>query len=223
MSPSVEPLLYPPRLFVQPYSDRFAGSGSMDSFLSAAGLGADGLFSAVRGDASGDPVLGGGGRRLRRAAPTVPLAVLYSEMTDSVVDMALAVDSFGTAAAVLEVSRRHAEIDRLWMCSSDLGLLEHLRDHTPAARLVHMGDPASQPSGAEQHAARLRLGGIDAVLVAEDRVTAGLAALMHRFGRLLLAQGADHERTASRALRNGVDGVTGIDAEVLRGARDAIS
>jgi len=80
-------------------------------------------------------------------------------------------------------------------------------------------DPESEGSGPEAHAAHLRRLSIDGVLINEERATAGMVALMHRFGRLVVAVGANYRRTAGRALSNGADGVCGTDAEALADAR----
>lgn len=220
--PVVPPLLDPPVLLAHRGASRHAEPDSLEAHRLALRLGASGLLTTVRSGQDG-PVLGAEPRRLRRraASQAVTLRELYDSLGRGRVEVALRVPDVPTGRAVASEARRLGEIERLWICSTELSVLVELRADTAAARLLHHCTPASAEGGAERHASRLRSSGIDGILVAESEVSAGLVALMHRFGRLVVAEGADHERTAVRGLGNGVDGVVGNDVEALVEARTA--
>lgn len=106
-------------------------------------------------------------------------------------------------------------LERLWVRSPDLAILDAVRAGSPAARLLHSCVPTAQPQGAERHAAVLRERDIQGVMVPVDRVGAGLVALMHRFGRSVAAEGAEHPRMVRAAVSAGVDVVSGPTARAL--------
>ncbi len=220
MSPSVDPILDPPLLFATAEGSRGAGPGSPHSHNIAADQGADGVHTEATLEEAGRVLVGPAPRRFRRTPARLDLTDLYEDPDAKQLSHMFAVDRLETAEAVLDISRRHTRIQRLWICSGDVELLEVLRSVSPAVRLLHHSDPAREPLGAEQHAARLRTAGIDGVLVEENNVSAGLVALMHRFGRLVVAHGAHYERTARRALGHGVDAVTGANPLLLVAARN---
>lgn len=121
-----------------------------------------------------------------------------------------------TALGVVAEARRRGMLERLWVTSADLAVLDAVREDSPATRLLHACDPTDQPRGAERHAAVLREHEIQGVMVPADRVGAGLVALMHRFGRTIGADGTEYVRMVRAALASGVDIVCGPSAAVLR-------
>jgi hypothetical protein len=121
------------------------------------------------------------------------------------------------ALGVVAQARRLGMLERLWVTSADLALLEVVRGDSPATRLLHICDPAVQPQGAERHAASLRECQIQGVMVPPERAGAGLVALMHRFGRMVGVEGAQYPRMVHAARAAGVDIVCGPSAEALRG------
>ena len=143
------------------------------------------------------------------------LAELQAVLAAAHADLAVLVDDAALGRDVATEARRLGEIERLWICSPSLPTLVELRAETAAARLLHRCSPAGADGGAERHAARLRAEGVDGALVAEAEVSAGLVALLHRLGRLVVAEGANHPRTAARGLAHGVDGIVGTDVEAL--------
>ena len=118
----------------------------------------------------------------------------------------------GNVGQALEQARVRGFRGRIWLISGDEELLVGVRSsagHVGSPGTLHMTDPRSSNKGAEAHAAWLRQVGIDGVVAPEEHTSAGLVALMHRFRRLLVAEGADYRRTARRALGHGADGVIG--------------
>ena len=61
--------------------------------------------------------------------------------------------------------------------------------------------------GPEQHAARLRELGVDAVNLHQSEWTAGTVALYHRFGRYCLGWDAQQPRVITSLLDMGMDGI----------------
>lgn len=214
--PAVPPLVDPPVLFAERGASRHVEPDSLEAHRLALRLGATGVLTSVRaGD--GGLVLGPGPRRLRRrsAVAGVGLDELYGVVAGTGTQLAVLVPDAVVGRAVATEARRLGEIERLWICSPSLDALVELRAETLAARLLHRCSPAAADGGAERHAARLRSDAVDGVLVAEAQVSAGLVALLHRFGRLVVAEGSNHPRTASRGLSHGVDGIAGTDVEAL--------
>jgi len=215
--PTVERLIEPPVLFAHRGAARHAEPDTAAAHRLAVRLGAAGVLSSVVRGPDGDLHLEVP-RRLLRRAPVTKLSEVYDAVGGDGIQVALIVRDDDVATDVLDEARRRGEVDRLWLVSEDDDLLGGLRQQTPATRLLHRCVPTDLEGGAERHANKLRTSGIDGVLVPEDRVMAGLVALMHRFTRLVVAEGADFSRTAVRGLGNGVDGIAGADVEALRDA-----
>jgi hypothetical protein len=213
----VAPLLDPPALLARGGSAAHAPAGSPEALSLAMRLGADGVLVEVRPGAGGAAVAQPR-RVLRRGQPEVGVEEVWDAVGAAAL-VAVVVTDDGTAEEVLTVARRRGAIEHLWMCSPSLELLGALRPLTPATRLLHVEGSGRAEHGPERRAARLREMGVDGALVQEGATSAGLSALYHRFGRLLVADGADQARQVDRALRNGLDGVVGPDAEVLADAR----
>ena len=186
------------------------------------------VVDATGGDDPGSgaaPVLlaasDGAGRRLggllRSARPggAEPVAVFERLGQLRGTELAVRCESSRSAAAVVDAARVAGLLERLWVLSPALGLLEEVRSGSPATRLLHECDPAREPRGSERHAAVLRSTGIEGVMVRHDRASAGLAALLGRFGRLMAASGAEYPRMVRAAVRAGVQIVSGPDAGVL--------
>jgi hypothetical protein len=138
------------------------------------------------------------------------------ERIDGVTGLAVVPTYAENALRVVAEARRLGMLERLWVTSSDLEVLEVVRADSPATRLLHTCDPAVQPRGAERHAAALRECEIQGVMVPTDRIGAGLVALMHRFGRIVGVEGAQYVRMVHAARAAGVDIVCGPSADVLR-------
>lgn len=130
-------------------------------------------------------------------------------------DLAVRCEDAGVAIHVVEAGRSAGRLERLWLVAEDLETLLSVREESPATRLLHDCDPARQPRGTERHAAVLRGGGIEGVMVRHDRVAPGLSALMARFGRIVAARGAEYPRMVAAALRGGADIVVSPSLQVL--------
>lgn len=141
------------------------------------------------------------------------------EELDGGTALAVVPSDAGNALAVVAEARRLGMLERLWVTSDDLAVLDVVRADSPATRLLHTCDPTHQPKGAERHAAALREIGVQGVMVPTDRVGAGLVALMHRFGRIVGTERAEHDRMVRAALVAGIDIVCGPSARVLREIR----
>lgn len=151
------------------------------------------------------------GRSVRRSCPMEELL----EAAPGRTSLAVEPTDADVACYVVREARLLGMLERLWVRSPDLAILDAVREESPAARLLHSCVPTAQPQGAERHAAVLRERDIQGVTVPTDRVGAGLVALMHRFGRIVAAEGAEHPRMVRSAISAGVDIVSGPTARVL--------
>lgn len=160
--------------------------------------------------------LRGGHQRRRRRPQRSGLAPAdVWEAVDGRAALGVVTSDATAAVGTIAEGRRLGALERLWLISPDLAVLDEVRRGSPACRLLHTCDPTTQPGGAERHAALLRESGIQGVMVPTDRVAAGLVALMHRFGRIVAADGAEHVRMVRAAVAAGADVVSGPAAAVL--------
>jgi hypothetical protein len=132
--------------------------------------------------------------------------------------LAFVIGEPSAAEALLSEARELARMDNLWLIADDLDLLAGIRESTAATRLILRCQPTEYSGGPERLASDLRELSVDGALMPEIDLTAGSVALFHRFTRLLLADGADYERTVRRALERGVDGVVGADPAAFAAA-----
>jgi len=185
-------------------------------------LGATGLETDAWLTSEAVPVLAHDGRiggRLRRRAiadlpraglpPSIPaLADLYEECGT---DFELSVDVKDPEAAAAVVAAAEATgggaVDRLWLSHPDWELLAQWRSKWPAVHLVDSTSLKEMRRGPERRAAQLADAGIDAVNLRQSDWTLGLTTLFHRFGRLVFAWDAQHDRVLRALVRMGVDGV----------------
>jgi glycerophosphoryl diester phosphodiesterase len=207
------------------FAHRGARADLPDNTLAAFGraleLGARGIESDVRRSADGQAVLvhgalaSRGWRRRRVASSTaaelaeleVPrLADLYAELGT---DYELSLDVYDPAAGDAMLATAHAAgaVDRLWLCSSKLPLLESLGRRAPAAHLVHSVRRRNVDVPLERHAARLAERGIAVVNMHRSDWTAGLVGLFHRFDVLAFAWDVQEVRHLREMLTMGVDAV----------------
>lgn len=171
-------------------------------------------------------MVGGSTRFMRRRTLSVPLSELWPGFVaaeDVAIDLTRTDDpNAAEVARCVEQARDRGYRGRVSVMSPEEQLLGELSASSltvlEGVGTLHLSDPRSTEKGAEAHAAALREVGIDGVVAPEDHASAGLVALMHRFGRIVLAQGTDFRRTARRALAIGVDGIIGADAEALHDA-----
>ena len=216
---------------------RTPASAGIDAWMVALRIGANGLVAAPRRSETGELVVGRAGGRLGRRPLLLPLEALWEARAETAMPTGPGADAGPSAAPEIALDLSGidaptvAEIDeelvqarvrgfsgRIWLLAPEAPLLVELGSSTArrgSIGTLHITDPRSSSKGAEAHAAWLRQVGIDGVLAPEEHTSAGLVALMHRFRRLVVADGADFRRTARRALGHGVDGVVGADAEAL--------
>jgi glycerophosphoryl diester phosphodiesterase len=194
---------------------------TLAAFRRALELGARGLESDVRCSADGEVMLVHGtyasrGWRRRRVAATtaeqlatfeVPrLADLYAELG---ADYELSLDLYDPPAAdaLLEVAHAAGAVDRLWLCSAKLPLLQSLGSLAPAAHLVHSVRRRNVGIPLERHAANLAERGVEVVNMHRSDWTAGLVGLFHRFNVLAFAWDVQEVRHLRDMLAMGVDAV----------------
>ena len=219
------PTTYPTRslpaiLFAHRGARAHAPENTLEAFRLAVRLGATGLESDVWRTADGDAVLDHDGvvgtmfrrRRLAEVATAdlpghIPsLAALY-EACGVDHDVSLDVKDADAIDAVLDAARAAGALGRLWLCHPDLEVLASWRERSGPARLVHSTRTPAMERGPEQHAARLRELGVDAVNLHQSEWTAGTVALYHRFGRYCLGWDAQQPRVITSLLDMGMDGI----------------
>lgn len=179
----------------------------------AAGITGSGTSRSVSLGVVGDA--GGVLDRLRRRGSLrLPMGE-FVEGLDRTTGLAVTASDSGTALAVVGEARTLGLLERLWMTSTELDVLDAVRADSPATRLLHVCDAAKQRSGPERHAADLRERGIEGVMMPCSVVSAGAVALMHRFGRIVGAQGAEHARMVRAGVASGADIVCGPSRSAL--------
>ncbi|MFM7225726.1 MAG: glycerophosphodiester phosphodiesterase [Actinomycetota bacterium] len=193
---------------------------TLAAFARALTLGAGGIETDVRlsGDGlvvcSHDAVIGRGRRRIRiDRTPAAELAEhgiprldeVYGQL-GSVFECSVDVKDPAATAPLLEVAAAHGALERLWLCSPDLGLLTTVRAE-PRVRLVHSVRRAEVSAPLERHAHDLGAAGIDAMNLHHTEWTAGLVSLFHRFGVLAFAWDTQETRHLRAALGMGIDAV----------------
>ena len=219
--PTTYPTLsLPAILFAHRGARAHAPENTLEAFRLAVRLGATGLESDVWRTADGDAVLDHDGvvgtmfrrRRLAEVATAdlpghIPsLAALYEACCVDH-DVSLDVKDADAIDAVLDAARAAGALGRLWLCHPDLEVLASWRERSGPARLVHSTRTPAMQRGPEQHAARLRELGVDAVNLHQSEWTAGTVALYHRFGRYCLGWDAQQPRVITSLLDMGMDGI----------------
>jgi glycerophosphoryl diester phosphodiesterase len=163
-----------------------------------------------------DAVARAGLLRRRRVATTpaadlaplgVPrLAELYEALG---ADYELSLDLYEpkAARAVVMVARAFGAAPRLWLCSSNLGLLCELAREAPDVHLVHSTKRNAIGVPLERHAARLAETGIGTINLHRTEWTTGLVGLFHRFGIGAFGWDAQEARHLRQLLEFGIDGL----------------
>ena len=193
---------------------------TIPAFERALRAGAAGLETDVWLSADGevvcahDPVVKKGRRRRKIAASTaeelaelsVPRIADVYEQLGTGFECSVDVKSPDAAGALVEVARRYDALERLWVCSPDLGVLRALRDE-PKVRLVHSDRRHAISMPLERHAFELGSIGIDAMNMHHTEWTAGLVSLFHRFDVRAFAWDTQEVRQLRAVLRMHVDAV----------------
>lgn len=209
----------PPVLFAHRGARAHANENTLDAFELAVRLGATGLETDAWLTRDGGVVLDHDGwhrwfpRRwiadvdrddLREHIPT--LAEVYDRVG---ADLPLSVDVKDPNAfePLVEVARAHGAASNLWVCHSDLEMLERWRDLAPEVHLVNSTALDRLEHGPERRAAALAAARIDAVNLRQGEWTGGLTTLFHRFDVLCFGWDAQHERQLASLIDMGIDAV----------------
>lgn len=198
-----------------------APENTLEAFTRALGLGAAGLESDVRLSGDGEAVLVHGThvrqglRRLavasttaaRLAAAGIPrLSDLYATLGGDF-ELSLDLKDPGVAELVLGAARSAGAIGRLWLCSDQVEVLAGLRAADPEVRLVHSMGRRRYGDTLETHAAALVRQGVAALNLHEREWSAGLVALVHRFGLSAFAWDVQETRRLRALLAMDIDAV----------------
>jgi glycerophosphoryl diester phosphodiesterase len=197
-----------------------AAENSLPAFRRALELGAGGLETDVWLAADGevvcthDATVRSGLRRYRVASSSseqlralgVPrLTDVYTEL-GAEYDLSVDLKEHRAGDALLDVTRRHGVLERLWVCSPHIEDLERLRPER-RVRLVHSTRKRAISEPLERHAHRLSELGIDAINLHHTEWTAGLVSLFHRFGIRAFAWDTQEARHIRAVLQMGIDAV----------------
>jgi len=221
VKPRIEARDGPTRLFALRGAIGSAPENSVDAFLQAKRLGADGVASEAWFTADGHAVLdreGLVGKRFRRrrvgsmdrvALPEHLVSVddLY-DLVEASMEVAIDVADPAAATAIVAAARRtggSAE-ENLWLGHPDIETLTSWR-RTTAAKLVLTTKMSATGGQPERLANQLRERGVDALRLPHGEWNAGLIAILHRFERYALATGLVHEREMAKLLDVGIDGI----------------
>lgn len=193
---------------------------TIPAFRVALEAGASGIETDVWLSADGevvcahDPVVSRGMRRRRISATTadalatfgVPRFADVYDALGSAYECSVDVKSPDAAEALVAVARSYDALERLWVCSPDVALLESLRDEK-RVNLVHSDRRAGVGPPLERHAFDLASAGIDAMNFHHTEWTAGLVSLFHRFDVKAFAWDTQEARHIRAVLAMGIDAV----------------
>lgn len=209
------------RLFAHRGASAAAQENTIDAFVMALELGADGLASEAWLTADGQAVLdrdgqvGGRFRRrrfgsLERASipDHVPSIDDMFDLIDDSADLLLDVGDPDAIEPIISAARRigSGAEERLWLRHGELEVLTDWRRRT-AAKLV-FGTRLKSGESQERLANQLRERGVDALSLSHREWSGGLVTLVHRFDRYALATGLVHEREMAKLLDVGIDGIS---------------
>jgi glycerophosphoryl diester phosphodiesterase len=215
-----EPLRDPVIGFAHRGARAHAPENTLEAFVLARKLGANGLESDVWLTADGEPVLVHdevvGSRLRRRRVGTLPRGALpphipgldqLFERCGTDYELSLDLKHPGAIDAVVATARNAGAAERLWLCHPDLTHLAEWRPRFPDVHLVHSTRLHAMRSGPERHAASLAAAGVDVVNLPHADWTAGLTTLFHRFKILAFGWDAQFERIIESLRAMGIDGI----------------
>jgi glycerophosphoryl diester phosphodiesterase len=211
----------PPITFAHRGGRAEAPENTLVAFQRALELGAAGLESDVR--LSGDgravlvhgPHLRQGLRRLavastpaaRLAEAGIPaLPDLYATLGGNF-ELSLDLKDPQVAEVTLDAARAAGAVGRLWLCSGDVDVLLRVRATDPDVRLVHSMGRRRYGDTLEPHVAALARDGIAALNLHEREWSAGLVALVHRFGVAAFAWDVQETRRLRAVLGMDIDAI----------------
>jgi glycerophosphoryl diester phosphodiesterase len=197
-----------------------APENTIPAFRRALDAGVSGLETDVWLSADGEVVCAhdaavGKGVRKRKiaasaAADLAPLGVprladVYGDL-GAAFELSVDVKTPEAARPLLDVAAAHDALERLWVCSPDIGLLRSLRDE-PRVKLVHSDRRRAIGQPLERHAYQLAQDRIDAMNMHHTEWTAGLVSLFHRFDVRAFAWDTQEARQIRAVLKIGIDAV----------------
>ena len=198
-----------------------APENTLAAFARALEAGAAGLESDVRLSGDGEAVLVHGShlrqglRRLvvastpaaRLAEAGIPrLSELYATLGGDF-ELSLDLKDPAAAAMVLDVARAAGAVGRLWLCAADVEVLTRVRGADANVRLVHSMGRRRYGDTLEPHVAALAREGVAALNLHEREWSAGLVALVHRFGVAAFAWDVQETRRLRALLAMDIDAV----------------
>lgn len=226
----LRPWAVPPITFAHRGGRADAPENTLAAFSRALRHGAGGLESDARLAGDGEVVLVHG-TRIRRGLRRLPVATtpssrlaeagvprlrdLYREL-GSDFELSLDLQDPGAAGAVLSAARDAGAVGRLWLCSGGTDVLAGVRRVDPDVRLVHSLRRRRYGDTLEPHVAALARDGIAALILPEREWSAGLVALVHRFGVAAFAWDAQEVRRLRALLEMGIDAVYSDHVERMR-------
>ena len=190
------------------------------AFRAALDQGATGIETDVWLSADGevvcahDPVVVRGLRRKRISSTTaaeletygIPrFADVYAEL-GTAYECSVDVKTTEAAEHLVDVARNHDALERLWVCSPDVPLLQSLRAEL-RVKLVHSERRTAIGVPLERHAFDLASAGIDAMNLHHTEWSAGLVSLFHRFEVKAFAWDTQEARHIRAVLTMGIDAV----------------
>jgi glycerophosphoryl diester phosphodiesterase len=193
---------------------------TIPAFRTALDQGAGGIETDVWLSSDGevvcahDPVVVRGLRRRKISAASASELATYGiprladvyEALGSDFECSVDVKSADAAEGLLDVARAKDSLERLWVCSPDMELLQSLRAER-RVHLVHSHRRTAIGVPLERHAFDLSSAGIDAMNFHHTEWTAGLVSLFHRFEVKTFAWDAQEVRHLRAVLAMGIDAV----------------
>lgn len=225
-------LLEDPIVFAHRGGRAHAPENSLEAFLLALRLGANGLETDVWVTNDGIPVVDHDGYRRRAFGKQwirdydyreLPFAVptldhVLGALPDGSFSLSIDVKDPAAFDGVIDVAKRWRELSTVYLCHPELPVLEQWRQVNKSVNLVHSTSMKSLTGGPEHHAAQLALLGIRVCNMHHTDWSGGLTALYHRFGILAFAWDIQHQSLAATLLRMGIDGLFGDDVAALHEA-----
>ena len=215
-------LLSEPILFAHRGASAYAPENTLDAFLLALKLGANGLESDIWITRDGVLVLDHDGV-VRSRLRSKPIAEIdRSALPSHIPSLEQLLQRCGTQyqlsldvkdPVVFETIERtvanidETMLDRLWLCHPNCDLLISKRTTTPKSKLVDSTRLAKIKEGPERRAATLSANGIEAFNMHYSDWNGGLVALFHRFNIVSFGWDMQHEAVIENGVRMGLDGV----------------
>lgn len=206
-----------------------APENTLDAFVGALAMGADGLESDVWLTADGVPVLDHDGElqdgrpiaAVERADLPAHVPALVDLYDACGTDFELSLDLKepehigGLVAAVVTVARDAGASDRLWLCHHRWRLLAEVRGAASDVRLVDSTYVGYMQGGPAERARRVAAAGLDGVNLHHSEWTADMVATFRAAGLSVLAWDAQEPDAIARMARLGMDGVFGDHVDRL--------